>query len=50
MMSNTGVEKKSLLDAMRHVWALGGVRRYYRGLTVRAERPLMKSQHAHICL
>lgn len=47
-MSNTGIEKKNLLDAMRHVWALGGVRRYYRGLTVRAEPPPMKSQHAHL--
>jgi solute carrier family 25 phosphate transporter 23/24/25/41 len=37
MMSNTGQQKRHLLDAMRHVWALGGIRRYYRGLTVRFE-------------
>ncbi|KAF9485293.1 mitochondrial carrier [Pholiota conissans] len=34
MMSNTGQQKRHLIDAMRHVWALGGVRRYYRGLTI----------------
>ncbi|KDR83676.1 hypothetical protein GALMADRAFT_110441 [Galerina marginata CBS 339.88] len=34
MMSNTGQEKRSLVSAMRHLWHLGGVRAYYRGLTI----------------
>jgi solute carrier family 25 phosphate transporter 23/24/25/41 len=35
MMSSTGQQKKSLIDAARHLWGLGGARAYYRGLTVR---------------
>ncbi|KIJ70031.1 hypothetical protein HYDPIDRAFT_121357 [Hydnomerulius pinastri MD-312] len=34
MMSSTGGQKRSLLGAARHVWQLGGVRAYYRGLTI----------------
>jgi solute carrier family 25 (mitochondrial phosphate transporter), member 23/24/25/41 len=34
-MSSTGQQKKSLIDAARHLWGLGGARAYYRGLTVR---------------
>ncbi|KAF9567342.1 mitochondrial carrier [Agrocybe pediades] len=34
MMSNTGEHKRTLLSAIRHVWRLGGVRAYYRGLTI----------------
>ncbi|KAF8974498.1 mitochondrial carrier [Flammula alnicola] len=34
MMSNTGAHKRTLAAAIRHLWALGGIRRYYRGLTV----------------
>ncbi|TFK43469.1 mitochondrial carrier [Crucibulum laeve] len=34
MMSNTGQHKRTLLSAARHVWSLGGVRAYYRGLTI----------------
>ena len=36
MMSITG-DKRSLLDAARYVWGLGGLRAYYRGLTVRLQ-------------
>jgi solute carrier family 25 (mitochondrial phosphate transporter), member 23/24/25/41 len=35
MMSSTGGPKQSLASAARQVWALGGVRAYYRGLGVR---------------
>lgn len=34
MMSNKGDQRKTLLSATRHLWALGGVRAYYRGLGV----------------
>lgn len=34
MMSSTGQHKKSLIDAARHLWGLGGARAYYRGLTI----------------
>ncbi|RDB22471.1 Calcium-binding mitochondrial carrier SAL1 [Hypsizygus marmoreus] len=33
-MSNTSNQKRSLIDAARHVWSLGGARAYYRGLTI----------------
>jgi len=36
MMSNTGGQKRTLVSAVRHVWALGGVKAYYRGLAVRS--------------
>lgn len=36
MMSSTGQQKRSLVGAIRHLWAVGGVRAYYRGLSVRA--------------
>ncbi|KAF9009005.1 mitochondrial carrier domain-containing protein [Cyathus striatus] len=34
MMSNAGYHRRTLFDAARHVWSLGGLRAYYRGLTV----------------
>ncbi|OJA18971.1 hypothetical protein AZE42_00332 [Rhizopogon vesiculosus] len=34
MMSTTGDQKRSLVDAARRVWHLGGVRAFYRGLTI----------------
>ncbi|KAF8914681.1 mitochondrial carrier domain-containing protein [Mucidula mucida] len=34
MMSSTGAQKRTLIDAARHVWALGALRAYYRGLTI----------------
>jgi len=34
MMSNTGEQKRSLLQAARYLYSLGGVRAYYRGLTI----------------
>jgi hypothetical protein len=34
MMSSTGESKRSLNEAMRHLWQMGGLRAYYRGLTV----------------
>lgn len=34
MMSNTGEQKKTLVEAIRHLYKLGGVRAYYRGLTI----------------
>lgn len=34
MMSSTG-ERRSLVEAARRVWGLGGMRAFYRGLTVR---------------
>jgi len=33
-MSSTGEAKRTLLDASRRLWALGGVRAYYRGLVI----------------
>jgi len=35
MMSSTGQHKRTLFNAARHVWGLGGLRAYYRGLSVR---------------
>ncbi|THH14673.1 hypothetical protein EW146_g5689 [Bondarzewia mesenterica] len=34
MMSSTGVPNKTLMSAAKRVWALGGFRAYYRGLTI----------------
>ncbi|KAF9247285.1 mitochondrial carrier [Melanogaster broomeanus] len=34
MMSATGGRKRSLVGAARHVWQLGGMRAFYRGLTI----------------
>ncbi|TFK75844.1 mitochondrial carrier [Pluteus cervinus] len=34
MMSSTGTANRTLVAAVRHVWALGGIRAYYRGLTI----------------
>ncbi|GLB33870.1 putative mitochondrial carrier (TC 2.A.29) family protein [Lyophyllum shimeji] len=34
MMSNTHEQKRTLIQAARHVWSLGGARAYYRGLTI----------------
>ncbi|CAA7259826.1 unnamed protein product [Cyclocybe aegerita] len=34
MMSNTGLHKRTIFSAMRHIYSLGGVRAYYRGLTI----------------
>jgi len=34
-MSNTGEQRLSLVNAAKHLWVLGGMRAYYRGLTVR---------------
>ena len=34
MMSTTGETKRDVISAARRVWALGGMRAYYRGLTV----------------
>jgi len=34
MMSNTNQQKRTLIQAARHVWGLGGARAYYRGLTI----------------
>jgi hypothetical protein len=39
MMSSTGQQKRTLLEAARKLWALGGVRAYYRGLTVSQLQP-----------
>jgi len=36
MMSSTGLQKQSLVTAVRHLWAVGGMHAYYRGLSVRA--------------
>ncbi|KAL0576914.1 hypothetical protein V5O48_005060 [Marasmius crinis-equi] len=33
MMSSTG-QRRTLLDAARHLWGLGGLRAYYRGLAI----------------
>lgn len=33
-MSNTGQQRHTLFSAMKRVWALGGARAYYRGLTI----------------
>ena len=42
MMSNTGQQKRTLIDAGRHLWGLGGMRAYYRGLTVCPHFPEFK--------
>ncbi|KAF9057628.1 mitochondrial carrier domain-containing protein [Panaeolus papilionaceus] len=34
MMSNTEQQKRTLTASIRHIWSLGGVRAYYRGLTI----------------
>ncbi|KZP32983.1 mitochondrial carrier [Athelia psychrophila] len=34
MMSSTGNQKRTLVAAVRHIWQLGGVRYFYRGLTI----------------
>ncbi|KAH7920164.1 mitochondrial carrier [Leucogyrophana mollusca] len=34
MMSSTGDQKRRLVDAARRVWQLGGMRAFYRGLTI----------------
>jgi solute carrier family 25 phosphate transporter 23/24/25/41 len=36
MMSSTGQNKRSLREAMSQLYRMGGVRAYYRGLTVRS--------------
>lgn len=41
-MSNTG-RKRSLREAAARLHALGGVRAYYRGLTVCASADLLRS-------
>ena len=33
-MSNMGGQRPTLLDAVKHVYTLGGMRAYYRGLAV----------------
>jgi hypothetical protein len=38
MMSSTGQQKRTLIEAARHLWGLGGARAYYRGLTVRTKK------------
>ena len=35
MMSSTGLQKRTLVAAARHLWAIGGIHAYYRGLSVR---------------
>jgi hypothetical protein len=35
MMSSTGLQKRTLVAAARHLWAIGGIHTYYRGLSVR---------------
>lgn len=35
MMSSTGLQKRTLMAAARRLWAIGGIRAYYRGLSVR---------------
>lgn len=39
MMSTTGAQKRTLLSAAQRVWQLGGIRYFYRGLTVRHKNP-----------
>ncbi|EIN10446.1 mitochondrial carrier [Punctularia strigosozonata HHB-11173 SS5] len=34
MMSSSGEQRRTLAQAARHVWDLGGIRAYYRGLTI----------------
>lgn len=36
MMSSTGESKRTLIEASRRLWAMGGLRAYYRGLIVSA--------------
>lgn len=45
MMSNTGQQRLSLVAAAKHLWVLGGMRAYYRGLTVRIDS-LYQTQNA----
>lgn len=41
MMSSTGQQKRTLIQAAKHVWTLGGFRAYYRGLSVGKIIPLI---------
>ncbi|OBZ70029.1 Calcium-binding mitochondrial carrier SAL1 [Grifola frondosa] len=34
MMSSAGIQRRSLREAAQRVWALGGLRAFYRGLTI----------------
>lgn len=34
MMSSIGGQRRTLADAVKHVYTLGGMRAYYRGLAV----------------
>jgi len=34
MMSSTGLQKRTLVAAARHLWAIGGIHAYYRGLSI----------------
>ena len=34
MMSNMGGQRPTLMEAVKHVYSLGGMRAYYRGLAV----------------
>ncbi|KIK68070.1 hypothetical protein GYMLUDRAFT_36899 [Collybiopsis luxurians FD-317 M1] len=34
IMSSTGEQKRTLIQAARHLWKLGGLRAYYRGLSI----------------
>jgi hypothetical protein len=47
MMSNTGEPNRTLASAAKRIWALGGLKAYYRGLGVRnaylVARPPRKS-------
>jgi len=45
MMSNTGEQKRTLKAAIRHLWGLGGLRAYYRGLTVRYLTCVQQTEH-----
>lgn len=40
MMSSTGA-KRSFLQAMRHVYSMGGIHAYYRGLTVSSDNDIV---------
>jgi solute carrier family 25 (mitochondrial phosphate transporter), member 23/24/25/41 len=43
-MSTSG-QRQTFINAARHLWGLGGMRAYYRGLTVRAFRIRLPKSH-----
>jgi hypothetical protein len=48
MMSTKGEVRLTLVNAARHLWGLGGLRAYYRGLAVRLHGMLSNRALTHL--